>query len=212
MRKLTIAAALVGASIAASASAHTTSLGYVPGTNPGEVTFWTGSYDHLQVPVNEGVFTLIGVTDPGFIQVVNANLAGPQVIAPTNVMPSGLIDGVNNFHWDTSGSFDVGNYGLSANNNASYAPDWWQGITFTGLAAGDYIFTCGQTCGATVQWETWGQEGNIPITLTGRDVGGSVPEPSTWAMLLLGFLGIGLTLRRNQAAVTRAKATKVRYV
>ena len=212
MKKITILAAMVGASIAASASAHTTSLGYVPGANPGEVTFWTGSYEHGGTPVNEGIFTLTGVTNPGFVQVINANLAGPQVISPTNVLPSGLVDGVNNFHWDTSGSFDVGNYGLSANNNSLYAPVWWQGITFTGLAAGDYIFTCGQTCGATVQWETWGQEGNIPITLTGRDVGGSVPEPSTWAMLLLGFLGIGLTLRRNQGAVTRAKATKVSYV
>ena len=28
--------------------------------------------------------------------------------------------------------------------------------------------------------------------------GGAVPEPSTWAMMLLGFAGIGLTLRRRR--------------
>ena len=204
MRKLTIAAALVGASIAASASAHTTSLGYVPGANPGEVTFWTGSYEHGSTPNNEGVFTLQGVTDPTFLQVVGAN------VTPTATMPSGLIDGVNNFHWDTAAGLG-GAYGLNAANTGTFAPVWWQGITFTGLAAGTYTFTCGATCGSTQQWASWSQ-GEVTVTLTGRDVGGSVPEPSTWAMLLLGFLGIGLTLRRNQAAVTRAKATTVRYV
>ena len=206
MKKITILAAMVGASIAASASAHTTSLGYVPGTNPGEVTFWTGSYDHGITPSNEGTFTLQGVTDPTFLQVV-----GPNIL-PTSTMPTGLVDGTNNFHWDTSGGLGSGGaYGLSANNNALYAPDWWQGITFSGLAAGTYTFTCGNTCGTTAQWDSW-SSGVVTVTLTGRDVGGSVPEPSTWAMLLLGFLGIGLTLRRNQGAVTRAKATKVSYV
>ena len=42
---------------------------------------------------------------------------------------------------------------------------------------------------------------------TGGDFGtaGAVPEPSTWAMLLTGFLGIGLVARR-QAIRLRAKA------
>ena len=197
MRKLTIAAALVGASIAASASAHTTSLGYVPGANPGEVTFWAGSYHNSGV--NEGMFTL-----------TNLDTMVSQTVAPnigvTNVMPTGLIDGVNNFYWGNDNA-----YGYSTDQGLGGGVEIWQGITFSGLSAGNYEFTCGNTCGTSVVWATW-SPGAVQLTLTGRDVGGSVPEPSTWAMLLLGFLGIGLTLRRNQAAVTRAKATKVRYV
>ena len=197
MRKLTIAAALVGASIAASASAHTTSLGYVPGTNPGEVTFWAGSY-HAG-GVNEGMFTL-----------TNLDTMVSQTVAPnigvTNVMPTGLVDGTNNFYWGYDNA-----YGYNTDQGIGGGVAIWQGITFSGLSAGNYEFTCGNTCGTSAVWATWSQ-GAVQLTLTGRDVGGSVPEPSTWAMLLLGFLGIGLTLRRNQGAVTRAKATTVRYV
>ena len=44
------------------AAAHTTSLGYVPGTTAGSVTIWTGSYLHGATVVNEGTATLTGVT------------------------------------------------------------------------------------------------------------------------------------------------------
>ncbi|WP_308514710.1 PEPxxWA-CTERM sorting domain-containing protein [Sphingomonas flavescens] len=37
------------------------------------------------------------------------------------------------------------------------------------------------------------------ITLNFR----AVPEPATWAMMLLGFAGIGLTIRRRQAPALR---------
>ena len=32
---------------------------------------------------------------------------------------------------------------------------------------------------------------------------GSVPEPSTWAMMLIGFAGMGLTMRRRRGAVSQ---------
>lgn len=35
-----------------------------------------------------------------------------------------------------------------------------------------------------------------PATITIRAVGGAVPEPATWAMMLLGFGGIGFAMRR----------------
>ena len=34
------------------------------------------------------------------------------------------------------------------------------------------------------------------------NVVGSVPEPGTWAMMLLGFGGIGLAVRRRKSAAT----------
>jgi hypothetical protein len=37
--------------------------------------------------------------------------------------------------------------------------------------------------------------------------GGAVPEPSTWAMMLLGFGAVGLAIRRRRNSLTRATAT-----
>jgi hypothetical protein len=39
----------------------------------------------------------------------------------------------------------------------------------------------------TYKW-TWGTEPNQNFTLV---IGAAVPEPSTWAMMLLGFAGLG---------------------
>ncbi|WP_445193887.1 PEPxxWA-CTERM sorting domain-containing protein [Sphingomonas sp. Tas61C01] len=173
------------------ASAHTSSLGYVPGMTNGSVIFWTGSYEHGGGVSNEGTFTLQGITDPTYMAVVNAN------VAPTTVRPGGLIDGTNNFFWAEDGSggytfpssIDPVIFGLGISH--------WQGISFSGLTAGDYSFTCGLTCGTTQQWETL-TSGAVRITLTSGDIGGGiVPEPATWAMMLLGFGAIGVTMRRR---------------
>ena len=44
------------------------------------------------------------------------------------------------------------------------------------------------------------------VTVGGRAVTGAVPEPSTWAMLLLGFAGIGFMAyrRKSKAALMAA--------
>ena len=42
--------------------------------------------------------------------------------------------------------------------------------------------------------------GNVGATLTG----GGVPEPATWAMMILGMGGIGVTLRRRRSALALA--------
>jgi hypothetical protein len=36
----------------------------------------------------------------------------------------------------------------------------------------------------------------------GADASGAIPEPSTWAMLLIGFGAIGATMRRKRQRVT----------
>lgn len=183
MNKAFLALTAAGLAMASAASAHTTSLGYVPGATAGSVTFWTGSYHHSGTPSNEGTFTLTGITDPTFSQSI-----GPS-IAPTGTKPSGLVDGTNNFYWANDGSF-----GLSSDPGIGGGVAWWQGIVFTGLSAGIYEFTCGTTCGTTAQWRTWGS-GSVRVTLTQGDVSGAVPEPATWALLILGFGAIGGMLR-----------------
>jgi hypothetical protein len=65
------------------------------------------------------------------------------------------------------------------------------------LVYSDRIFTGGDI--ATTQFYDIGTTGYFSTA------SGAVPEPSTWAMLLTGFLGIGLVARR-QATRLRAKA------
>jgi len=185
--------ALAAAVYAGQASAHTSSLGYVPGSTAGSVTFWAGSYEHGGSVFNEGTFTLQGITNPLFTSVVAAN------VAPTDTKPTGLVDGVNNFFWAEDGS---GGYTFPVSNDPNIfglGISHWQGITFTGLTPGLYSFTCGNTCGSTQQWESLSQ-GAVQVTLTGSDIGG-VPEPTTWAMMILGMGAAGTAMRRRKKAV-----------
>ena len=193
MKKFTKLALISAALIATtSANAHTTSLGYVPGVVPGDVTFWTGSYEHGGSVGNEGTFSLQGITNPLYQSMVGAN------VAPTTVKPTGLINGTNNFFWNqVSGGYTFPN---GVDPILFGGVKYWQGITFSGLAAGTYSFTCGSTCGSTQQWATL-TNGAVQITLTASDVSGAIPEPATWMMMLMGFGLIGAAMRRKRQNV-----------
>jgi hypothetical protein len=84
------------------------------------------------------------------------------------------------------------------------------GITYIGVHFGDAGTGLGDR---TVFYEfNFGTQGNTGITLNTSGfsnavlyfTGGSVPEPATWAMMLLGFLGMGVALRRRRTAVALA--------
>jgi hypothetical protein len=84
-------------------------------------------------------------------------------------------------------------------------------ITFTYLTPGDYAASViVQVYYGTTFCFTGGCE-DIPPTI-GSVFGGSedvsvlaaVPEPSTWAMMLLGFCGLGLAIRQSQRKAAMA--------
>ena len=64
------------------------------------------------------------------------------------------------------------------------------------LDTGNYDFINGSPDGnESINWNLIGTEANR---------GGTVPEPSTWAMMLLGFAGLGLVARRKSKAAVLA--------
>jgi hypothetical protein len=109
--------------------------------------------------------------------------------------------------------------GLAANLNAGGAGKSWTGFYFshdnvngtdTCYVAGDYgcifgsvsqgLFVGGQT---TANYHSSGGDqllvNELKLASSGG-VGGGVPEPGTWALMLMGFGGLGATLRLHQKA------------
>jgi hypothetical protein len=118
------------------ALSHTNSIGYVGGGN-GAVTFWYGNW-HPGTTFNEGTLTLQGINGTSFSpSTVNWSLL-------SGTMPDGLIPGTNYF---TSNGTALVPY--DPNIQTSYT---WQGVTFTGLSAGDYQFTYNAAGAPTVNW------------------------------------------------------------
>ena len=121
--------------------AHTNSIGYV-GASGGTVTFWYGSW-HSGTTFTEGSMTLQGVNGTSFAPTtVNWTLL-------QNTTPDGLIPGTNYFQSDGTNLIPYGDparlYGMD-----SYT---WQGVTFTGLSAGDYQFQYNPIAQPTMDWD-----------------------------------------------------------
>jgi hypothetical protein len=135
-QKALAAASALLLGVPTAALSHTNSIGYVGGGN-GSVTFWYGNW-HPGTTFNEGTLTLQGINGTSFSpSTVNWTLL-------SGTMPNGLIPGTNYF---TSNGTSLVPYDPSV--QTSYT---WQGVTFTGLSAGDYQFTYNAAGAPTVNW------------------------------------------------------------
>ena len=140
-QKALAAASALLLGVPTAALSHTNSIGYV-GASGGTVTFWYGSW-HSGTTFTEGSMTLQGVNGTTFTPTtVNWTLL-------QNTTPDGLISGTNYFQSDGTNLIPYGDparlYGMD-----SYT---WQGVTFTGLAAGDYQFTYNPIAQPTMDWD-----------------------------------------------------------
>ena len=179
MRKLALALAGAAALTFASAAQATVSINFPPTTV--DVT----------AVVNDG-------SGSGYI---NFQKPGLQVGSFTDVL---------GFHNDEAGLYDM-----------SVLTDMVRGVTFTGLTlsgigvpGGSMSFDGPGTQGNFFVWDISNlglDVGDYTITLTGNTTllqtfqgtvnFGAVPEPATWAMMLIGFGAIGASIRRRRTRV-----------
>jgi hypothetical protein len=134
--KALVAASVLLIGVPTASLSHTNSIGYVGGGS-GAVTFWYGNW-HPGTTFNEGTLTLQGINGTNF----SPSTVNWTLIQQT--MPDGLIPGTNYF---TSDGTQLVPY--DPNVQTSYS---WQGVTFTGLSAGDYQFTYNAAGAPTVNW------------------------------------------------------------
>jgi len=135
-QKALAAASVLLLGVPTAALSHTNSIGYVGGGG-GSVTFWYGNW-HPGTTFNEGTLTLQGINGTNF----SPTTVNWTLLSATR--PDGLMDGVNYF---TSNGSQLVPYGSNSQVSST-----WQGVTFTGLGAGDYQFTYNAAGSPTVNW------------------------------------------------------------
>ncbi len=102
---------------------------------------------------------------------------------------------VNGLHYLTDTDALAANQAIIASDSATFSPDQQTGITNSG---GSLMFTLAAPTTVTFGiFDTPYYDNTGGISLSLSSVSGSVPEPATWAMILLGFAGIGFAMRRR---------------
>lgn len=179
-KSLALAASAVAlASFSSAAGAHLVQFGWQD-NGAGGVTLY-GEHWH-------GDLTS-AYSDNGGIHITPVSFAGPTVTAQW----TSVINNATTASLGLTGSqCDPGNSGCDFYN------DWMVTVPIA-LGNGVYDFFTGTGCCV----DTMSQA--VRVTITGvtsvppGTIGsGAVPEPSTWAMMILGFGAVGATLRRRQ--------------
>ena len=152
-------------------------------TTTPNVTFTAGVNTSVNISVNNGFAQLTPDTGTWTTLIIDPNLLFTDMKFAVSLVGSGT---VNVYYL-------LANSGLNPDLNASYTQlagsysadgsnfnDEISGGTFDGIM----LVASGSTFGTVKQ-------------VSYEPAPGAVPEPSTWAMMLLGFCGIGLTVRRR---------------
>jgi len=176
---LASAAALV--SIAGTADAHLTTFGYID-NGDGTVTFY-GEHWHgdLSAPY----------TANGGLHITDVSTAASVTLQWTSVINNVLIPDMHFTGYASTNTANSDAYG-----------DWMVTQAYA-IGDGTYDFYTGPNCCVDEM-----DDGPVRLTLTGITSAppgiGSVPEPATWAMMLMGAGMTGYAMRRRRVAIAAA--------
>ena len=127
-----------------------------------------------------------GLTSPNFLEYLVFTNSLNGLYSVTLSTSSAGVDFTSAFLWDGVNEYDL-SLGFDDGTN-----EFWS-LPTTGLAAGQYgLYIFGDN----------NDTGTLGGTVTIR----AVPEPATWAMMLLGFGAIGWQLRRRRNSLALAQA------
>jgi PEP-CTERM motif len=182
MRKILITtiAAITTAILLTVSTAHAATYKFTFQSSDAELTA-TGDFT---VNAAEQVTGVSGVISGLTNQIISAVTANPSFPSPSYSPDGSFI--FNNVYYPTGNAFDInGVLFTTAQNPGGYWNLW-------GSSPGNYTL-----------YESAGSY-NYPIQEIGTLSVMGAPEPSTWAMLVLGFAGLGLVGRRRQRSARLA--------
>jgi len=201
MRYLTKAAMMLAAVLVLPGAVfgHAISIGF-ENAGANSVNIWLGTYGHGGHHL-EGSLNLVGVLGNPF----PSQTVAFSMLTPTGVgnKPAGLVDGVTNFYADWNGVIP-NNLPLVGSETpfnigcpACGPVDHWQGVNFSGLAAGFYQFTYVPIANPSAEWDLLSTNMNGIFDLSGVVNPPGIPEPATLALLGLGLASLKFTRRRK---------------
>ena len=170
----------------------------------------TGAPDKLFKPINGDVFAVMVANQPANALPDDAP-AAPNLMSQTFTTGGGWLSGwaafldedglYNDFAFVRVYNDDGFNSELFRSNAFSVAPLGYTPWTrfYRQLGAGTYTLEAG-IGNATDNFET------SYLLLDSFAVTATIPEPASWAMMILGFFGLGAALRRRQSGLACAKA------
>jgi len=138
---------------------------------------------------------------------------GPDFGASFTV--SEVLSGHNVLHFSGGGTGLLDQGGIFV-DNIFISGDWSASGLFAGAHTGltfdpsftlinDFVYLANiDATLLTISNGSYTVDPNINFYLVGDRVGGAVPEPATWAMMLIGFGGLGAAMRRRRAVFAAA--------
>lgn len=156
--------------------------------------------DHIVANFGAGGGTVTGALATGELEFFTFfATAGDMLTIRTNAVSGGFDTGLS-LLFDSTGpileSDAISSLSLLAEDDDG-AGGFLSLINFTATQTGSFAFALGGFNESS---------GNFSVSLAGNTgVAGAVPEPGTWAMMLIGFGGMGVALRRRRKSATIAQ-------
>ena len=164
------------------------------------------AFRRLRKPANAVVALAVAAVVTVWGEALPAHASCGNAVACENQQTAGvqdLTDGAGNLATYTSAYGDIQGFATTQSVLNVIGDDFFTaGVPLNGaLGALEYVNPgiSGLTGTKNFTADVIALQGSTMQVLTGQTVAGGVPEPAAWAMMLVGFGGLGAVLRRRRA-------------